>query len=177
MIDTNSWRPVAMPTSCTAAMTNSCCEERSARPRGVSIGGDYLSLFVSELRAEPEDQAFWLQRSPRISSIRALSGALEVEEQGDWSGILMLSVEGRDPESVRDQANEIANVYVRQNVERKSAEAAQTLEFLDEQLPIVRQDMEAAELALNSYRLEKGSIDLPLETQSILETIVTLEAR
>ena len=61
-------------------------------------------------------------------------------------------------------------------MERKSAEAAQTLKFLDEQLPIVRQNMEAAELALNSYRLEKGSIDLPLETQSILGTIVTLEA-
>ncbi len=37
--------------------------------------------------------------------------------------------------------------------------------------------MEAAELALNSYRLEKGSIDLPLETQTVLQTIVSIEAQ
>jgi tyrosine-protein kinase Etk/Wzc len=135
-----------------------------------------LSLFVSALQGEP-DQAFWISRRPRVSAIQSLQGRLSVEERGDWSGILSLSVEGADPESLQRQVNEIANVYVRQNVERKSAEAQQTLEFLDEQLPIVRRNMEAAELALNSYRLEKGSIDLPLETQTILQTIVSTEAQ
>jgi tyrosine-protein kinase Etk/Wzc len=116
-------------------------------------------------------------RQPRLTAIQLLQGRLNVSERGDWSGILSVSVEGEDPESVQQQVNEIANVYVRQNVERKSAEAQQTLEFLDEQLPIVRQTMEAAELALNSYRLEKGSIDLPLETQTILQTIVSVESQ
>jgi tyrosine-protein kinase Etk/Wzc len=116
-------------------------------------------------------------RRPRLSSIQSLQSRLSVSERGEWSGILSVRVEGPDPESIRQQVNEIANVYVRQNVERKSAEAQKTLEFLDEQLPIVRANMEAAELALNSYRLEKGSIDLPLETQTILETIVSVEAQ
>jgi tyrosine-protein kinase Etk/Wzc len=138
--------------------------------------GDSLSLFVSLLRGE-EDQVYWISRAPRLSAIQSLQGRLNVSERGDWSGILSVSVEGTDPESVQQQVNEIANVYVRQNVERKSAEAQKTLEFLDEQLPIVRQNMEAAELALNSYRLEKGSIDLPLETQTILQTIVSVEAQ
>ena len=102
---------------------------------------------------------------------------MSVSERGDWSGILAISVEGTDPDSVRRQVNEIANVYVRQNVERKSARHKQTLDFLDEQLPSVRQDVEAAERALNTYRLEKGSIDLPLETQSILQTIVSVESQ
>ena len=79
-----------------------------------------------------------------------------VAEQGEWSGILSVSVEGPSPALVQAQVNEIANVYVRQNVERMSAEAQQTLEFLDEQLPVIRANMEAAELSLNSYRLEKG---------------------
>ena len=138
--------------------------------------GQSLTLFVSVLQGE-KDQVFWIQRRPRINSIQSLQGRLDVTERGDWSGILSISIEGPDPISVRDQVNEIANVYVRQNVERKSAEAQKTLEFLDEQLPIVRQDMEAAELELNSYRLEKGSIDLPLETQSVLQTIVSIESQ
>jgi tyrosine-protein kinase Etk/Wzc len=138
--------------------------------------GNGLSLFVSDLQGD-EGQAFWVWRSSRLSAIQSLQGHLSVSERGEWSGILSVSVEGADPESVKDQVNEIANVYVRQNVERKSAEAQKTLEFLDEQLPIVRTNMEAAELALNSYRLEKGSIDLPLETQTILQTIVSVEAQ
>jgi tyrosine-protein kinase Etk/Wzc len=138
--------------------------------------GNSLSLFVSDLQGD-DDQAFWVWRSSRLSAIQSLQGRLRVSERGEWSGILSVSVEGADPKSVKDQINEIANVYVRQNVERKSAEAQKTLEFLDEQLPIVRTNMEAAELALNSYRLEKGSIDLPLETQTILQTIVSVEAQ
>jgi tyrosine-protein kinase Etk/Wzc len=138
--------------------------------------GDKLSIFVSVLQGQP-DQAYWVSRRPRLSAIQSLQGRLSVAERGDWSGILSVSVEGTDPEGIQRQVNEIANVYVRQNVERKSAEAQQTLEFLDEQLPIVRRNMEAAELSLNSYRLEKGSIDLPLETQTILQTVVSVEAQ
>jgi tyrosine-protein kinase Etk/Wzc len=139
-------------------------------------GEDSFSLFVSALRGD-QGQSFWVMREPRLSAIQLLQGRLNVSERGDWSGILSVSVEGEDPASVKQQVNEIANVYVRQNVERKSAEAQKTLEFLDEQLPIVRQNMEAAELALNSYRLEKGSIDLPMETQTILQTIVDVESQ
>jgi tyrosine-protein kinase Etk/Wzc len=139
-------------------------------------GGESASIFVSTLQAE-QDQEFNIQRTPRLSSIQSLQGRFSVAEQGEWSGILSVSVQGTDPVGVQQQLNEISNVYVRQNVERKSAEAEQTLQFLDEQLPLVRQDMEAAELALNAYRLEKGSIDLPSETQTILETIVSIEAQ
>jgi len=139
-------------------------------------GGEAITLFVSSLQGD-KDQSFTLARESRIDSLQSLQGSMSVSERGDWSGILSISVEGTDPDSVRRQVNEIANVYVRQNVERKSAEAKQTLDFLDEQLPIVRLDMETSELALNTYRLEKGSIDLPLETQTILQTIVSVEAQ
>jgi tyrosine-protein kinase Etk/Wzc len=122
-----------------------------------------------------EGQRFYVQKWPRVSAINSLQSRLSVREKSDWSSVLSATLEGTDPESVRQQLDGIADAYVRQNVERKSAEAEKTLEFLDEQLPTVRQRMEAAELSLNSYRLEKGSIDLPLETQSILATIVQVE--
>ena len=139
-------------------------------------GGDDASLFVSSMQADPE-QVFWVQKGSRLNSVKALQGQLGVAEQGEWSGILQISIQGTDPFSITKQVNEIANVYVRKNVERKSAEAEQTLQFLDQQLPIVRQKMEAAELSLNAYRLDKGSIDLPSETQAILQTIVSIEAQ
>jgi tyrosine-protein kinase Etk/Wzc len=141
---------------------------------GETAGGDAISLFVSKMQGEA-GQRFYVQKWPRVLAINSLQNRLSVKEKSDWSSVLSATLEGTDPESVRQQLDGIADAYVRQNVERKSAEAEKTLEFLDEQLPTVRQRMEAAELSLNSYRLEKGSIDLPLETQSILATIVQVE--
>ena len=139
-----------------------------------SYYGEPVSIFVSELRANKGD-TFEIERLSRLYAIESLKGSLSIQERGYGSGILEISLEGTDPEKVSQQVNEIANVYVRKNVERKSAEAEKTLEFLDAQLPFVKQDMEAAEVAMNTYRLEKGSVDLPLETQAILEVIVSVE--
>ena len=139
-------------------------------------GGETLSLFVSVLQGKP-GQAFRIHKIPRISAIRSLQNRLEVEERDPPSGILAVSLTGADPQSIQRQVNEIAKVYVQQNVERRSAEAQQTLDFIDRQLPIVRTNMESAELALNDYRIEQGSVDLPLETRTVLQGIVTIEAQ
>ena len=141
-----------------------------------SFVGESLSLFVSELRGE-EGDAFTVVRQSRLQAIDDLQRALSVSEKGKGSGILSLSLQGEDREVIAQNLNEVADVYVRQNVEQKSKEAEQTLKFLNEKLPDVKREMEAAEVALNSYRLEKGSVDLPLETQAILETIVTVEGQ
>ena len=144
---------------------------------GVQLSGsEPLTVFVAEMTAEAGD-TFLLRRLSRLNAIASLQGVLKISEKGRNSGILAISLEGENPDNVTRQVNEIANIYVRKNVERKSAEAQQTLLFLDEQLPLVKQDMETAEVTLNAYRLDKGSVDLPLETQGILATIVAVEAQ
>ena len=145
-------------------------------PNQTTALGESLSIFVSELQADDGDE-FNLVRQPKLKTIEDLQSSLIISEKGKGSGILAISLHGKSPADVSRQVNEIANVYVRQNVERKSAEAQKTLAFLEEQLPAVKLDMEAAEVALNAYRLERGSIDLPLETQAILETIVNVESQ
>ncbi len=141
----------------------------------VGAGDQRLLMFVSELRSDEGGQ-FLLQKESRLKSIENLQRLLVVREKGKGSGILSLSLEGENPTLVQSIVNEIANVYVRKNVERRSEEAEKTLSFLDGQLPAVKQDMETAEVALNTYRLEKGSVDLPLETRSVLEAIVNVES-
>lgn len=138
-------------------------------------GGDSVMLFISALNGEV-GQEFDIWRSSRMNAISSLQGRMNVEEQGDWSGILAITLRGTNPRLVQQQLNEIQDVYIRQNVERRSAEAQQTLDFLNRQLPSLRLEVETAERALNEYRLEKGSIDLPLETQTTLQTIVAIEA-
>lgn len=132
------------------------------------------SLFVRDLAAEPGTE-FELKLSMRLETVQALSKRLRIIERGRLSGILSISLEGADPAIITQVVREIAIAYQRQNVERRSAEAEQTLEFINEQLPRVQGDLEAAESQLNRYRLKQKSADLTKETELVLQQSVQLE--
>ena len=135
-----------------------------------------LTLFVSLLKSRPGTQ-FILMRKTEGDAISELQETLGAVEKGKDTGILELSMESTKPDSAVQTLNEVANIYVRQNVEQKSAEAQKTLEFLDKQLPLLKEQLEKATSALNEYRTTHGSIDLELETQSVLKGVVEIQTQ
>lgn len=141
-----------------------------------NFAGGVVELFISRMDAEEGDK-YQLSKLRLLDTVKQLRRDLRVDEMGKDSGIVRLSIEGVDADKITRIVNAIANVYVRQNVERKSAEAEKTLAFLEVQLPILRDQMESAEASLNHYRLQRGTINLPLETQSLLQQAVGLEAK
>ncbi|GAB7196217.1 hypothetical protein OS11_24900 [Dickeya oryzae] len=90
---------------------------------------------------------------------------------------MQLTLEGSDPALVKKTLTSISDNYLQQNVDRKSEEAARSLAFLKEQLPLVRASLETAEDKLNKYRQQKDSVDLSLEAKSVLDTIVDVESQ
>jgi tyrosine-protein kinase Etk/Wzc len=135
-----------------------------------------VTLFVSLLKSRPDTQ-FILMRQFDGEVISELQETLSVVEKGKKTGILDLTMESTSPDSALQTLNEVANIYVRQNVEQKSAEAQKTLEFLEKQLPMLKGQLEAATTALNAYRTRHGSIDLDLETQSVLKGVVEIQTQ
>jgi tyrosine-protein kinase Etk/Wzc len=133
-----------------------------------------VRLFVQDLVAAPGTE-FTLQRISRTKAIERVQEELKVTEKGKDSGILDVSYSSKDRVLAREVVNRLVIAYQRQNVERRSAEAAQTLEFLDRQLPQIRSKLEAAEVSFNNYRLKEGSADLTKETELILQQSVQLE--
>jgi tyrosine-protein kinase Etk/Wzc len=73
--------------------------------------------------------------------------------------------------------NAIAEVYVEQNLERRSAEAEKTLEFLRIELPKLRAQLDGAELALNNFRIDTETLDISYELQELLSLSTALETR
>lgn len=138
------------------------------------LDGEPAALFVQELIGARGTE-FEIANQRRADVITGLEQSFRVAERGKQSGILQLTLEGRDRALVTQTLNKVAEVYLRQNVERKSAEAEQTLAFLSQQLPQLRKDVENAESAINAYRLKQGSADLTKETDLILQQAVTLE--
>ncbi|MEF8768006.1 polysaccharide biosynthesis tyrosine autokinase [Candidatus Accumulibacter contiguus] len=132
------------------------------------------AIFVAELRARPGTQ-FRLRKLSAETAIDDLRRNYSVKERGKKSGVLELSLLGQDPAEIGLVLDDIQNTYVRQNVERRSAEAEKTLKFLETQLPALKTQLDSAEAAYNNYRQSRGSLDLSLETQAILKSLVDVE--
>jgi tyrosine-protein kinase Etk/Wzc len=134
-----------------------------------------VSIFVSELVARP-DTRFRVARRSWLSTINSLRAGLSIRERGSYTGILELSLEGHDPEHLQEVLDGLAQTYVRQHVERRSAEAKQSIAFLEQQLPELRAELEAAEDAFNQFRRDNQAVDLSADTQHLLQQIVQVEA-
>lgn len=133
-----------------------------------------LTVFVQELRGRPGTH-FRLTKRRRADVVATLQQGIVVAEKAKKTGIITLALDGNNPWQITGVLNSIAQNYVRQNVERRSAEAAKTLEFLEEQLPILKANLDGAEAALSAFRLKHGSVDLSRETQAMLERTAEIE--
>jgi tyrosine-protein kinase Etk/Wzc len=133
-----------------------------------------VEIFVQELQARPGTE-FTVVRESYLKTIQELSSAISITEQGKGTGILQLSLQGEHPAELAGILNAIARTYLRQNVERRSAQAEESLRFLDEQLPKLKAELEAAEESFNAFRKKNESLDLSVETQGLLTRIVEVE--
>ncbi|MEC4168265.1 polysaccharide biosynthesis tyrosine autokinase [Pseudomonas sp. MS-1(2024)] len=141
---------------------------------GISVNDNGIKLQVDTLRANA-GTTFSVTRSPRLSTILNYQQVLDVVERGKESGMIGIALESTEPATAIQILNEVARLYVQQNIERTSAEAAQSLSFLRDQLPQVRKDLEKAENALNAFQIRSKSIDISLEAKAILDQIVALD--
>ncbi|KAB7893047.1 GNVR domain-containing protein, partial [Klebsiella pneumoniae] len=112
---------------------------------------------------------------PHLKAIGMLQNALTLADQGKDTGILNLTLLGDDPKQTSIILQTIVENYISQNIARQAAQDEKSLEFLNKQLPIVRNDLDIAEDKLNSYRKMKDSVDLSMEAKSVLDQIVNVD--
>lgn len=143
---------------------------------GKPASAEGISIQIAELKARPGTR-FTVRQSPRLPTVLTYQARLQVEQKGMNTGILQLRMRDPDPAHAVSVLNEISRLYVLQNVERKSAEAQQSLDFVRAQLPTVRKELERAEGELNSYRASASSVDISIETSALLEQSVSLETQ
>jgi tyrosine-protein kinase Etk/Wzc len=137
-------------------------------------GGRKVELTVSELVARPGTE-FRIERRRREEAIDGLQLQLRIDEKVKKSGVVAIELELRDPVKAAAVVSGLARAYLRQNIERHSAEAARSLEFLESQLPSVKAGLEASEAALSAFRTKKSTVDLPVQTKTTVERVAELD--
>jgi len=140
------------------------------------VSGGAIELIVSQLDGKPGAE-FVVSRASLLATTENLQQRVQLGEQGKQSNVISVTLEDSNRNRLRTVLNEIGAQYVHQNVERKAAEAEKTLEFLDQQLPEFKKQLEGSEDAYAAFRNKNGTIAFDEEAKAVLGQAVQLQTR
>ncbi|OAJ53136.1 protein tyrosine kinase [Paraburkholderia ginsengiterrae] len=135
-----------------------------------------VQLRIEQMTARA-GTSFHLTRASTQLTTADLQLALDIGEKAKQSGIVSVKLDGADAALTAAIVNSVASIYVQRNVDSKSAQAQQMLQFLSEQLPQLRADLDQAEAKYNAFRAENGTVDLETEGKLLLQSIVDGKTR
>lgn len=158
----------------TAATTGLTAQGRVHERLSVTEHG--LSLVVSKLEG-PLGRQFILGRMEVADAIAEVQKNFLVSESPKNSLMLRTRYTDPNPNRAVKILDAIARSYLGQNIDRGAAEAQNSLDFIDEQLPIAQDSVMTAQNALNAYRQEQQSVDVDYETRTLLERATGIEAQ
>lgn len=133
-----------------------------------------VDIELAELAGKAGAQ-FTVAVASRFRAIERLQDRLLMAEQGRLSNVVNVSLEDGNRNRLGATLNAIADQYVRQNSDRKSAEADKTLAFLNTQLPIFERQLKASEDAFARFRNTNGTIDFDDEAKVWLKSTAELQ--
>lgn len=125
-----------------------------------------IQITVEDLPSDNQPISITKQSLPRTTN--AINGRLEVTEAETGSGVLQLTMTGANQQQTTLLLNEIVLSYVGQNQSRSSEETTKTVEFMETQIPILKQKLEESEDKFNDFRERYGTIDVAQEAQLLL---------
>lgn len=141
---------------------------------GETLDKNGFTVKLSSIQAEP-GTSFTVTYVSKLKAISDIQESLTINDQGKDTGILAISLNGKNPILIKDIINSISQNYLAQNIARQAAQDAKSLDFLNQQLPKVRSDLDEAENKLNDYRRKNDSVDLSLEAKVVLDQIVNVD--
>ncbi|OUY06697.1 polysaccharide biosynthesis tyrosine autokinase [Acinetobacter populi] len=118
---------------------------------------------------------FTITKQALPTAVNSISNAYSATERGKMTGVISLNYQGEDRTHITQVLNNILTVYHRQNIERKSLESEQTLEFLNKKLPELKQQLTQAEIVFNDFRQKNQTVDVTAESELFLKQNIALE--
>lgn len=118
---------------------------------------------------------YLIQKQSLLTAVQTLLTNYSVTEKGKLTGVLELNYQGTDKQHITQVLNAILAAYSHQNIERRSAETAQTLKFLEDQLPELKQQLDVAEREFNRFRQQYNTVDITKEAELYLTQNIELE--
>ncbi|WEI19385.1 GNVR domain-containing protein [Acinetobacter proteolyticus] len=123
------------------------------------------------------DGQYIVQKQSILTALKYFLLDFKVIELAKQTGIISVSYDGTDRAHLINVLNYILQTYLDQNLAVKSAEKAKTLDFLNQQLPQLKHNLEETEQKFNAFRETHGTIDIQQEAGLYLKQSVELETQ
>ncbi|OHE75723.1 MAG: hypothetical protein A3F67_00410 [Verrucomicrobia bacterium RIFCSPHIGHO2_12_FULL_41_10] len=133
-----------------------------------------IQLQINQISARAGTKFTLMQYPINDRMVRSMARRITIDDP-EKLGLLTLAYQDTNPHLAARVVNEIAKVTQHKNTEKKSLEASKILSFLSKQLPLAKQDLTRAELALNRYHTTSGKIDTKLEIKNLIQEIMVIE--
>jgi tyrosine-protein kinase Etk/Wzc len=135
---------------------------------GETASSGPVTILVSELSSRPGGRFQLVKQSP-AEAVEGFLSRLSVSEKGRRSGVIELELLAPDPDQAQAQLAALLDVYLRRDVERRTQSTQRRLEFVNSQLPELKENLAQAELRLKQYRAETGQLDIGLQSKAIID--------
>ena len=137
--------------------------------------GQDVSILVTRLVARP-DTEFNVVPWNTVNALKRFSKDLKIQEKGGKeTGIVQIGFDSSNPVVAAGVANAVANGYVANTVENRRRSDSKTLDFINQELPRLRDELKQSEAALSSFQSSSNSLQPTAEAQSYLQGGIDLE--
>lgn len=121
-------------------------------------------------KAEPKGPlAFQLLKPADVAG--ALLGNFFITPVSKTSSVVVLKLKDAVPERGEAVLNTLADVYSQESVSDKNATAENTLQFLDDRIKYVEDDLDSLEHKIQRYKSQRGIVDLSTQGHLFLDGV------
>jgi len=141
---------------------------------GVPVAAGDYKVLVRQIIARPGTR-FQLVKYPLQTRIEQILKRLSASETKRQSGIIRLVYEDSNPVYAARFLNALVEAYIANNVKRRSLESEKSLQFLELQLPVLKDHLQSTEEKLNAFRNKERTVDLAGEVRNLLDESAMVE--
>jgi polysaccharide chain length determinant protein (PEP-CTERM system associated) len=134
-----------------------------------------LLKIISTYNLYPE-----MHRLPQEEIVEQMRRDITLKVEKGWTGGrpggFRVGYEGRNPSLVAEVANQLANLYVEENLKTRQVQAEGTTEFIESQLTSAKQELDGEEAKVAAFKVAHNG-ELPEQETSMLSTISNLQVQ
>lgn len=136
-----------------------------------------LTILVSDLKAN-EGMIFNVQISSAINTANQISNNIKIDDLGgrqqNNTGVLQVSLKGTNAGLIPTILNTIVYYEIQKNISKKTAETQKTLDFLNQQSDLLKNELNKAESRLSAYKVKSGALGVTVTGQALLGQMIDI---
>ncbi|MBN1952342.1 MAG: polysaccharide biosynthesis tyrosine autokinase [Bacteroidales bacterium] len=146
---------------------------------GQTIHNEYLNfkLILNEnvnIDDYPTKKFSFIIRDPKSLS-RYYQSAMEIAPVDLESSVAELSIKSTVPQKDIDFINTLLDTYLERELEKKRYMSLKTIEYIDDQLNVIKDSLKIAEENLQRFRSNQGIMDVTVQSGRVYEQLRELE--